>query len=175
MLRRLIPPPTPGHELLELGAQMPPPPRATGGRRLARLGGGGGTMGQVCFTAISSNHTCPSVLVQWSRSLFSVLAVGGGGAPEAIPHQSTTNSLTRCLHSLLLAQAPHPVPAHPWSRQRADTLWLEQGCPNQDPPPLAAAAPPSPESLRSKPHPRPDLASRKDPVLQIVPFPRPWQ
>ena len=35
----------------------------------------------------------------------------------------------------------HDKPADPWPRQRTDTVWLEQGHPNQDPPP---AAPPPP-------------------------------
>ena len=40
--------------------------------------GAGATMGQVCFTTISSNRACPTVFiasVQCNRSLFSVPAV----------------------------------------------------------------------------------------------------
>ena len=40
----------------------PPPPRDL----LERGGGGGGTMGQVCFTAISSNRACPTVFIALS-------------------------------------------------------------------------------------------------------------
>ena len=61
---------------------------AGGGVHGSRGGGGwhrGATMGQVCFTAISSNRTCPTVFIALS-SVYQIIVLcawclhrGGGG------------------------------------------------------------------------------------------------